>query len=306
MNLLLVMFSTELYAPPSHVAAPPPPIGMHVYLDAAMDQRDLASHAVQTLLTHFISSQAPPSSLALHDPGAPRSTFYMVRSAASSVFWLPYTAYTMLRRSGNQPVQDPSGSPVADTAVSLLLALHFYAAAPGVGAGNPYRQALRQLRDADEMGSEEAAEGGRGVAAGSPAVPYAALFDALGRALVPRESTILLLYALLHGTPHFNEYCMVSQMDFFAYSSCHLVSVVRQNYSPTQKRNSCFKFSIPSLGARSSLILTSCLLCRHALMLTASFFPYSSCCTRSKSAQPTNSTCCSSCCSSCLKIRRSP
>ena len=38
--------------------------------------------------------------------------------------------------------------------------------------------------------------------------PLAALFDALGRTLLS-ERSVLLLYALLHGSPAFHEYCLV-------------------------------------------------------------------------------------------------
>ena len=43
---------------------------------------------------------------------------------------------------------------------------------------------------------------------GEAAVPYGALFDALGRTL-SSERAVLLLYALLHGSSHFHEYCLV-------------------------------------------------------------------------------------------------
>jgi hypothetical protein len=57
-------------------------------------------------------------------------------------------------------------------------------------------------------GTEEAAEGGRGGHSPAAAVSYAALYDALGRGLTS-ERAVLLLYALLHGSPHFHEYCLV-------------------------------------------------------------------------------------------------
>ncbi len=43
---------------------------------------------------------------------------------------------------------------------------------------------------------------------GDAAVPYGALFDALGRTL-SNERAVLLLYALLHGSSRFHEYCLV-------------------------------------------------------------------------------------------------
>lgn len=45
---------------------------------------------------------------------------------------------------------------------------------------------------------------------GDAAVPYGALFDALGRTLSGNnERAVLLLYALLHGCSQFHEYCLV-------------------------------------------------------------------------------------------------
>ena len=148
-----------------------------------------------------------------------------MKAAASTVLWLPYTAYALLRRgSASQSVPaSPGESPLADAAVSLLLTLFFYPRAPssdGNGNGrseeNYIRRALRNLQDADDITSDsavEAAEGGVGgggatATSTAAAVPYPALFTALGHSLLLRESSVLLLYSLLHGTPHFVEYCL--------------------------------------------------------------------------------------------------
>ena len=56
---------------------------------------------------------------------------------------------------------------------------------------------------------DSAAEGGHGAHAGNAAIGYATLYDALGRSL-SQERAVLLLYILLHSSPHFHEYCLVS------------------------------------------------------------------------------------------------
>ena len=66
------------------------------------------------------------------------------------------------------------------------------------------------------MGDEAAAEAGQGgppaaAAPEAPAaarVPYPALYEAVGRGL-EHERGVLLLYDLLHGCPHFQDYVLV-------------------------------------------------------------------------------------------------
>jgi len=219
---MLVMASTELYTPvpsTSLVSHRSP----HVFLDAFMEQKDLAGPVVQPLLGHFISARPPPSSLGLFSSTAPQTSFHLVKHAATTVLWLPYVAYSSLLRRGGSPGQDGGRSSLAETAVAVLLALYFYSPSfpvggdAGAGAGvatnkNPFQQAMRVLSDSDEGASDDAAESGRISSTGAPVVPYAALFESLGKALLLSESSILLLYVMLHNTPHFNEYCMVGEV----------------------------------------------------------------------------------------------
>lgn len=204
------MASTQLYIP--QVPITPVANTHHIFLEAIIAQRSLAGPATQALLMHYITSRAPPSGLAFYVPPQPRSAFYFVKAAASTVFWLPYTAYALLRGASGQNAQHASGnSPLGAAAISLILALNFY---PPVDTqtDNAFRRALRNLQDADDITNDaamDAAEGGHGAAAGAASVPYSALFDSLGRSLLTQESSVLLLYALLHGTPHFMDYCMV-------------------------------------------------------------------------------------------------
>ena len=62
---------------------------------------------------------------------------------AVSVLWLPLRAYTFLIRSGGAQA---SASPLAESALLLLLALLHHAPAPELGLGNPFRQALANMQ----------------------------------------------------------------------------------------------------------------------------------------------------------------
>ena len=205
------MTSTQLYIP--QVPITPVASTHHIFLEAIISQRALAGPATQALLMHYITSRGPPSGLSFYTPPQPRSALYFVKAAASTVFWLPYTAYALLRGAGGQHAQQASAnSPLGAAAISLILALNFY---PPVDTqtDNAFRRSLRNLQDADDITSDnamDAAEGGHGGGVtGAASIPYSALFDALGRSLLTQESSVLLLYTLLHGTPHFNDYCMV-------------------------------------------------------------------------------------------------
>ncbi len=207
-QLLLVMASTQLYTPQGTVTSSPAS-SQHIFLEALVAQNNLAGATVHALLFHFISSPSPPSGLSFYTPTTPRGALYFVKAAASSVIWLPYSAYSLIRRtSGDGGGQN---SPLGDAAISLLLALHFYPPS-NLQQENPFRRALRNLQDTDDVSSSDAAaeavEGGRGGLGGAAVVPFAALFDSLGRSLLHKEASVLLLYALIHGTPHFNNYCM--------------------------------------------------------------------------------------------------
>ena len=67
---------------------------------------------------------------------------------AVSVLWLPLRAYTFLIRSGGAQA---SASPLAESALLLLLALLHHAPAPELGPGNPFRQALANMQACASM-----------------------------------------------------------------------------------------------------------------------------------------------------------
>ena len=62
---------------------------------------------------------------------------------AVSVLWLPLRAYTFLIRSGGSQV---SSSPLAESALLLLLALLHHAPASEGGQANPFRQAFASMQ----------------------------------------------------------------------------------------------------------------------------------------------------------------
>jgi hypothetical protein len=117
---------------------------------------------VEALLRLFIAAPPVPLSLKIfhYMPTDTRSVLKIVRTAAASVLWLPYQAYTLLLRPARPATADasggaaaaPSNSPLGDSALLLLLALLFHAPPPDASFGNPYRQSLQRMQDADDLG----------------------------------------------------------------------------------------------------------------------------------------------------------
>jgi hypothetical protein len=242
-RLLLVLASSQLYSPTAH----PQPTGASPFLDTAMQAAaDLAPAAVAGLLHRFIVDPTPPLSLRLHVTTTYTQAFYqVVRSAASTVWWIPYQAYSYVLKPRNDHNNNnkPAEGALAEACLLSLLALVFHApAAPlqqqgmmnGVGLGayprvsNPYMLALRQLKDSDDVGSESAAEDGRApptttgtsgaessstvnngtaVATTTTTVSFGSLYTAIGRSL-KGEAGVLLCYALLHRNGSFHEFCL--------------------------------------------------------------------------------------------------
>ena len=60
-----------------------------------------------------------------------------------SVLWLPLRAYTFLIRSGGSQA---SASPLAESALLLMLALLHHAPASEEGPANPFRQAFASMQ----------------------------------------------------------------------------------------------------------------------------------------------------------------
>lgn len=222
-NLLLVAMSTQLHSGPS-----PGPKDVHPFIDAAMVQESaLVGPFVRRLLISYITRVPAPLNAAYHlsiskvsQPGVLRK----VGSAAATVVLLPYYTYNYLLSSSGEI----SKRPLADNSVLLLLVLVHYRKsllveeatenkldANGGDTGtfgesscfhhNPYARALESARDIefDRVDVE-------GNALGGPIVrlPFASLFDTLGACLTD-ETSILLLYSLVHGNSDFLEYVLV-------------------------------------------------------------------------------------------------
>lgn len=113
------------------------------------------------------AAAAPHASTPAHPPRLP-SPHFLHRPLAASVLWLPYQAYTLLLRPVRSASADgeagaagaagaasdvASASPLGDTSLLLLLALVFHAPPQDAPFGNPYRQALGRLQDADDLGA---------------------------------------------------------------------------------------------------------------------------------------------------------
>ncbi|KAH9298090.1 hypothetical protein KI387_029772 [Taxus chinensis] len=221
-NLLLVAMSTQLHSGPS-----PGPKDIHPFIDAAMVQESvLVGPFVRKLLLSYITRLAVPSNVAYlniskgNQPGVLRK----VGSAAASVVLLPYYTYSYLVNSSGEM----SKRPLADNSLLLLQVLiHYHKNLPleeasenlleangsdtgGSGENlrfhhNPYSRAVETAKDIefDRVDIE-------GNAQVSPIVrlPFASLFDTLGCCMTD-ESSILLLYSLLHGNSDFLEYVLV-------------------------------------------------------------------------------------------------
>ncbi|KAA6428940.1 MAG: hypothetical protein FRX49_01050 [Trebouxia sp. A1-2] len=210
-NLLLVLTSTQLYS-----TSPSAPIGSHPFIDALMQQRQLAPQLVQQALKHYSFRPPLPPKVQLWSPSPDadnKGVLRLVRSAAASVLWLPFRAYTFLIRLGFS--QTDSTSPLADSSLLLLLVLinhspqqaHVQQGPPQPHFLNPYQAAIQGLQDSEDVGTD--AESGRGqTASGISAVPFSGLYNALGAGL-DQEPSVLLLYVLLHKCHKFQQYVLV-------------------------------------------------------------------------------------------------
>ncbi|MCO5600246.1 hypothetical protein L7F22_054356 [Adiantum nelumboides] len=223
-NLLLVMMSTQL-----HSSLPFGAKDSHIFFDAAMSQEiGLARLVVRKLLMSYIARLPLPENAAHYMTFSKtnhQGVLQKVGSAAAIVLRLPYYTYTYLLSSNST-----SGpSPLAQNSLLLLLILVHYRKCIQVdevahekidGKGedavavlndlerlilNPFSQALDSARDTDfdlvDLESNARTDS-------VTRIPFAALYDTLGLSLRD-ESSVLLLYSLVHGNPAFLEYVLV-------------------------------------------------------------------------------------------------
>lgn len=143
------------------------------------------------------------------------ASLYLMNAScvAASVLWLPFRAYTFLIRLGF--TQTDSSSPLADLSLLLLLLLLNHSPQPpAMQQGllqpqfqNPYRAAIQSLQDSEDVGTDAETGQGRNTP-GTSVVPFSQLYNALGAGL-NQESSVLLLYVLLHKCHKFQQYILV-------------------------------------------------------------------------------------------------
>ncbi|XP_068649972.1 uncharacterized protein [Aristolochia californica] len=222
LNFMIVALSTQL-------CGSSPSLGdVHPFIDAAMVQESaLVSSVVRRLLLNYITRPRVPLNGALQpvfSEGRQSGVLQKVGSVAANFVLLPYYTFNYLVSSSGEGTR----SPLADKSLLVLLVLIHYRKCvlleepmenksendadlnPHLKensnfAVNPYCTALENARDIefDRVDIE-------GNACTGPLVrlPFASLFDALGMCLND-ESSILLLYSLLHGNSDFLEYVLV-------------------------------------------------------------------------------------------------
>uniref|UniRef100_A0A0E0JPB8 Dymeclin n=1 Tax=Oryza punctata TaxID=4537 RepID=A0A0E0JPB8_ORYPU len=222
LNLMLVLMSTQLCSGPS-----PEPKDVHPFIDAAMLQdSSIVSSVVQKLLLNFVKRPRIPlngSHPAFSDDGGP-GVLQRVGSAAANFVLLPYYTFNYLVSSN----AEGASSQLAENSLLVLLILIHYRKCIMMSESfpisnvytndlntnvkdapafhdNPYYKALSNAKDSqyDRADVEGNAQNWLVVR-----LSFASLFDALGTCLKD-ESSVLLLYSLVHGNCDFQEYVLV-------------------------------------------------------------------------------------------------
>ncbi|KAA8548686.1 hypothetical protein F0562_000370 [Nyssa sinensis] len=219
LSFMLVALSTQLLSGPS-----PGPIDVHPFIDAAMIQESsLVGLVVHKLLINYITRPHSPLNSAYYtifSEGDQPGVLQRVGSAAANFVLLPFNYF--VNTSGVA-----SRSPLADSSLHVLLILiHYHKCVlmepvkdgsddSGISdsipkentyfSENPYCKALENAKDIefDLIDVEGNAHNGSLVR-----LPFASLFDTLGMCLA-NETSVLLLYSLVHGNSDFLEYVLV-------------------------------------------------------------------------------------------------
>lgn len=219
-NFLFAAMSTQLRSGPT-----PGPKDAHPFIDAAMDQESsVVGLVVRRLLLNYMMRPRIPSTGAAHsifsEDGEP-GVLLKVGSAAANFVLMPFNLF--ISTSG-----DVSRNPLADSSLLLLLIFVHYRKCVMVAepvadksddavnldslsrensyfSENPYCKALENARDVefDRVDIEGNVHSGPLVR-----LSFASLFDTLGLYLSD-ESSVLLLYSLVHGNSDFLEYVLV-------------------------------------------------------------------------------------------------
>ncbi|XP_026446559.1 dymeclin-like isoform X2 [Papaver somniferum] len=221
MNFMLVAMSSQLRSGPT-----PGPNDVHPFIDAAMIQQDssVVGLVVRRLLLNYITRPQVPLNAASYsvfsEEGQP-GVLQKVGSAAANLVLLPFSYFNSSSVQGSR-------NPLADNSLLVLLVLTHYRKCVMMSESitsnnkvnvesdtvlketshfidNPYSKALQTARDIefDRVDVEGNAHSGPLVR-----LPFASLFDTIGRCLAD-ESTVLLLYSLVQGNSDFLEYVLV-------------------------------------------------------------------------------------------------
>ncbi|KAL0376655.1 UNVERIFIED_CONTAM: Dymeclin [Sesamum calycinum] len=191
LNFLLIAMSTQLLSGPT-----PGPNDIHPFIDAAMAQESSLVHVVvrQLLLNYIIRPRFSVNSL-------------------SSRILSEGNQPGVLRRVGSAAV-DYVKDKSDDGSFEPLQKEETYF------AENPFRKAVENARDIefDRVDIEGNAHSGPLVR-----LPFASLFDTLGVCLA-HETSVLLLYSLVHGNSDFLEYVLVrtdlDTLDVYLHTNC--------------------------------------------------------------------------------------
>ncbi|KAI3459425.1 hypothetical protein Pfo_016088 [Paulownia fortunei] len=217
LNFMLIAMSTQLLSAPS-----PGPNDTHPFIDAAMIQESsLVNSAVHKLLLNYIIHPRVPlnSFYTMFSEGNQPGVLRRVGSAAANLMLLPFNY--LVSSTG-----EASRSPLAESSLNVLLILGHYHKCISVDyvkdksdnssseslpkeqtyfSENPFCKAVENVRDIEfnRIDIEGNAQSGLLVR-----LPFASLFDTLGMCLAD-ETSVLLLYSLVHGNSYFLEYVLV-------------------------------------------------------------------------------------------------
>ncbi|XP_011090669.1 dymeclin [Sesamum indicum] len=218
LHQMLIAMSTQLLSGPT-----PGPNDVHPFIDAAMAQESSLVHVVvhKLLLNYIIRPRFPVNSLSsrILSEGNQPGVLRRVGSAAANLMLLPFSY--IVSSTG-----EASRSPLAEGSLNILLVLIYHHKCLSMDfvkdksddgsfeplqkeetyfAENPFRKAVENARDIefDRINIEGNAHSGPLVR-----LPFASLFDTLGVCLA-HETSVLLLYSLVHGNSDFLEYVLV-------------------------------------------------------------------------------------------------
>ncbi|KAL6078308.1 Dymeclin [Balamuthia mandrillaris] len=236
LNVLLILFSTQLYqsipSSTTHVETEEEHATEHtrreehdkskrrrrrrraqeynLFLDLSYEYGRIPEF-VQTMFENYIYHRQKP------DPSSDSSLISTIGTAASSIIFLPWNAYTYMftSSSSTEPAAGSSipqrelnrGRALADTSLCVLLALAHHASPTHVNfSQNPYRSQIGSLHDL--YFDTEDVEGSSVLVA---RVSFKELFQVLTVTL-HEDASILLLYLLLHTNSMFLAY-LISRTD---------------------------------------------------------------------------------------------